>query len=383
MNKEDKQETRIIGHLDKIKSSHHFANSPQYRDLLTFVVDKALKGEHLKEYIIGVEFFKNRYKSGAADSVVRVNMHNLRKKLAAYYEDDGLNDNIRFEFEKRSYNLHINSAPQRLANSVNRRIVGAFCGVALAIIVVLIISIKPFKKEYFWHDFLDKNQQTICILADHLILNSKINGRNISLFHQDVITRRDFEQQKGILDSMAIADYSFFTKSIPYAMQKLGRLYGRYDHDFTPITESNYHFANSKNANIIYIGQPKLMDNSKYIFLHNSKKFKYDDYCYYGTGDNGELKKYNSKFAKNGRQIEYGIISYMPMRNGYKALFFTSNNDIGIMAAIDKFTTPKFIEGIYSNFKYEDSYFNILYKVEGVERTDLDFEIVQIEEIHD
>ncbi len=163
MNKEDKHETRVIDHLDKIKSSHHFANSPQYRDLLTFVVDKALKGEHLKEYIIGVEFFKCRYKNGAADSVVRVNMHNLRKKLVAYYEEDGLNDNIRFEFEKRSYNLHISNTPKRQVNWANRRIIGAISGVALAIIAVLVISIKPFKREYFWHDFLDKKQQTICI----------------------------------------------------------------------------------------------------------------------------------------------------------------------------------------------------------------------------
>lgn len=230
---------------------------------------------------------------------------------------------------------------------------------------------------------MDSNQQTICILADHLILNSKINGENISLFHQSVINRQDLDQQKGVLDSMVIADFTFFTKSIPYTMQKLGHFYGRYDHDFTQITESNFHFIDSKRANVIYIGQPKLMNNSKYLFLQNSKKFRYNGYCYYGVESNGELKKYNSNFTKNGRQIEYGIISYMPLNNGYKALYFTSNNDIGIMAAIDKFTTPKFIEEIYSNFKSADSYFNILYRVEGLERTDLDFEIVQIEEIHD
>ncbi|HUI76570.1 MAG TPA: hypothetical protein VLY24_01610 [Bryobacteraceae bacterium] len=73
---------------------------------LRFAVEQTLegKGDELKEYLIGVEVFdrKGSY-DPRVDPIVRVEARRLRSKLKAYYEGDGRDDPVIFEFNTGSY----------------------------------------------------------------------------------------------------------------------------------------------------------------------------------------------------------------------------------------------------------------------------------------
>jgi len=73
---------------------------------LRFAVERTLDGkaDELKEYLIGVEVFdrKGSY-DPRVDPIVRVEARRLRSKLKAYYEGDGREDPIIFEFITGTY----------------------------------------------------------------------------------------------------------------------------------------------------------------------------------------------------------------------------------------------------------------------------------------
>lgn len=84
-------------YLQKISRSESFASSPRNIRILQFLVAQAIAQKQVKEQVIGVELFKNRYKPDSNDGKVRVYMYNLRRKLSEYYKTDGINDELIFE----------------------------------------------------------------------------------------------------------------------------------------------------------------------------------------------------------------------------------------------------------------------------------------------
>ena len=89
--------------LRKITESEIFSRSGINVNLLLLLVKATLDKEKLKEAAIGTELFGKSYDPVKNDTKVRVYVHNLRKKLAAYYETEGKKDPIIFEIEKGQY----------------------------------------------------------------------------------------------------------------------------------------------------------------------------------------------------------------------------------------------------------------------------------------
>lgn len=90
----------------RILSSPIFRESPIQQKLLRFLVDQAAEGRlgTLKEYTIGQAVFQRGPDfDPQTDSIVRVQMSVLRKKLAAYYEGPGATDLHLLEIPRGQY----------------------------------------------------------------------------------------------------------------------------------------------------------------------------------------------------------------------------------------------------------------------------------------
>src|SRR5258708_4001359 len=90
---------------ERILASPAFRESPIQQRLFRFLIEETLADRcgSLKEYTIGETVFQR----GAdfdprTDSIVRVQMSVLRKKLATYFETVGVLDSIRVEIPRRS-----------------------------------------------------------------------------------------------------------------------------------------------------------------------------------------------------------------------------------------------------------------------------------------
>ena len=92
--------------LQRLLASPAFADAPRLRSLLAFLVEQTLCGHagEIKESVIAVEVFGRAPDfDPRADSVVRVQVRNLRAKLRAYYDQEGRDDRIRFDLPSGSY----------------------------------------------------------------------------------------------------------------------------------------------------------------------------------------------------------------------------------------------------------------------------------------
>lgn len=97
--------------LEKLLTSQLFTSSPRQQRFLKYLVEKTLNGnaENLKGYTIGVEVFdRGSDFDSTLDSIVRVEAGRLRSKLREYYEIQGRNDAIRFDFPKGTYSIEVN-----------------------------------------------------------------------------------------------------------------------------------------------------------------------------------------------------------------------------------------------------------------------------------
>ena len=101
--------------VQRILKSATFRNSFTSQNLLQFLTTKVLEGggaEGLKEYTIGVEAFgRSEDFDPKTDTIVRVQIHRLRQKLAEYYDSDGSTDPILIEIPKGHYLPSFEAAP--------------------------------------------------------------------------------------------------------------------------------------------------------------------------------------------------------------------------------------------------------------------------------
>lgn len=92
--------------LEKVLSSQLFAGSTRYTRFLRFAVEETLqnRGANLKEHVLAVRVFDRKETFNSHDDpIVRVEASRLRARLKKYYETEGRDDAIAFEFPKGTY----------------------------------------------------------------------------------------------------------------------------------------------------------------------------------------------------------------------------------------------------------------------------------------
>lgn len=98
--------TEVRSELEVLLKSEQFARSERQTAFLKYLCEQWLKGktDRLNEYQIAIEVFNRRADySAAEDSTVRVQAHELRRRLREYYLGEGKDRLIRLEIPKGSY----------------------------------------------------------------------------------------------------------------------------------------------------------------------------------------------------------------------------------------------------------------------------------------
>lgn len=93
-------------HLGRLLASPHFRTSKRCCEFLSFVVERSLEGreQEIKERTLGVAIFgrPQNYET-AADPIVRVKANEVRKRLAQYYRETGVDELLQIELPSGAY----------------------------------------------------------------------------------------------------------------------------------------------------------------------------------------------------------------------------------------------------------------------------------------
>lgn len=114
---------QIQRQVNLILESRHFRQARSLEKFLNYVIAKTLAGaqNELKEYSIGLEVFQRGPDyDPRRDAVVRVQANVLRKRLAAYYQEEGVADPILIELPKGHYVPHCYLRAEQPAVAENR-----------------------------------------------------------------------------------------------------------------------------------------------------------------------------------------------------------------------------------------------------------------------
>ena len=142
--------------VQAVLASRAFRHAEQLSRLLEYICEKALLGaaESLTEYTIAVDVFgKPEGFRENRDSSVRVDVHRLRKRLAAFYGQEGVDHQLRIVIPPGSYVPEFRTAAESadepsgtvlapsLEHDARRRVFRGYALAGLAIIVVLAVAV--------------------------------------------------------------------------------------------------------------------------------------------------------------------------------------------------------------------------------------------------
>ncbi|WP_075589834.1 hypothetical protein [Labilibacter marinus] len=385
----DKQ--HIETELENICQHKLFANSPSHIRLLKYLIDKAYAGDELKEYTIGTELYGINYAEDKSNGTVRSYFYKLRKKLEQYYSDSSLKHEVYFEIKKGQYNLSFSSAkeyPHQLSSSKDYLKISykSLKYSALGLIFIIALSAGIYKMVNqplpLWEGFFSKNAQNIIVVSDQYVINEQLDDEKWhAVFYEEINNHDDFltHLKQYPNRKMKTVDYTVMSKMAPYGVGILSKWFTLNNSDYSIEMESKITAADVYNSNIIFIGQFKTMNISSSLFLKKSKVFStFHDGFKYKNKDTTLI--YNTTHGKNGK-IEYAMVASSVNNNGKPSIYFVSNNDIGVMATVNKFTNKKWLKEFYQQIPKHTIEFNALFKVEGLKRTDISCELVELEVI--
>jgi len=126
--------------LDRVLASAEFRGSERRARLLKYLVEKAIAGEPVKEYIIGVDVFQRPSDyDPRIDPAVRVEMGRVRSKLADYYAGEGSANRERIEFPKRRYTPALHCA--ETAPPTARRSIWSSAPLAVTLALAVLLGV--------------------------------------------------------------------------------------------------------------------------------------------------------------------------------------------------------------------------------------------------
>ncbi|CAM4110548.1 helix-turn-helix domain-containing protein [Zobellia nedashkovskayae] len=367
----------------KIKDSETFKNAPTSRGLLQYLYEATKRGEHLKEAVIELEFFRNDENQEKNNPRVRVNIYNLRKKLTAYYETEGSTDSWQLKIDKGQYKVRFikRQAPAGWMRKVTWSQILPY-GLFLVALIMLVVTNISSKTPLLWESFLNSEKSTNLILGDHFgtMGETMTGGRGWT---------RDFEinsvdefydllevkpELQGVLHP---ANYSYTTRMAAMATQQFQQFFQANDKPISIRFSTQTTLPEIKEGNAIYAGPIK--NENQFIGFFN------DANAYFNLSGktlklSGHPTMKDSLFTFGTSLVdqEYAIVAKYPSIGNSEHFVFFSQHDIGVSATVEYFTNNDSLQKFQKEHLKGKKYFTALFKVKGQNRVDTDLKLEMV-----
>jgi hypothetical protein len=414
--------------IERVAASEQFSRSARLRDFLLYVGRQSLKkgSPEIHEQEIGAKVFgrDDSYDRGA-DTIVRVNATELRKRIDSYFAQNGANEPLIFEIPRGIYKpvfrwrLAAASDVQALMQvgtqeatpvspvspSPAKRYVfaativllclsialTAVCTIQIQQIRTLHMALNPWEGQptvaAFWTGFLDPHRQTDIVLPDaSLSIREELTGHPISL------------------SSYINREYINETESLPVSKDRRDDLTNIYSHNLVAfgdyraaqeilalspvgsslrLTLSRFFQAESvKHDNLILIGGKKA---NPWIYLFDDRmnfSLDYDPTQGLGYISNrnqhpGEAATYTPARYPSGFE-GYSVVAYLPnpSHNG-NVIILTGTDSDATSATAEFLTSEEQLKKFQSTLHVQKfPYFEVLLKTSRLSGTSLSSEVV-------
>ena len=383
----------IFKHLKKIISSRHFVKSKISCDLLTYLTETSLEGKNPKEFTIGVELFGKKYEdSEKQDSNIRVYIHNVRKKLKEYYAEEGSKDPVIFVVEKGKYRVRFDS-PRDHRKPIKNKFLIPFLISLLALLTVSFLLIKrsstksnPWKELPVWQKFADSEKSTLLVLGDYFVFNGVLPTGNNGIYrdfsiNSEVEYEHLLDKNPELVKNLSKSNLTYLSKMAVFCQSQIYKVFAQTGGTINVKLSSDLQPDDLKNNNIIFVGNYKNMGLFENIIKDMNFSFGISSSANQFIFSSDPCAQTYEPGNSSNKETDYALVIHADGFSDNHFLLFLSTQDIGNISTVNQLTNVTYL----SQFNKENlqplgsSQFKALYKVEGINKTDLTFELIKVE----
>lgn len=368
--------------VQKIVFDTIFDKSGHYKELLLYFLDCSLKGIIPTEMDIAKNVFqKDNSFNPAIDTLVRVYVHKLRKKLEQYYQITGKHEKIRVEISKGRYEIQFieyDKFKESLWTKIKFKdwiyisIIAVVC-----IVFYIIYSLSIFKGNIWeiknliskddpiWSTFFNNGLPSTLLIGDHFCYfeyDKKLNRERL-LTDWTIASQNQFDEfsKKNPERIIRPQDHGSLPDNSIYNLHDLENVF--YSFNQRPEIElsslfmaNEYDFTSIAGRNIIYIGGFKNLRYLNNIFNGLPVEFKYTELW------KGELSVKDSRtdstivfkcqeIVRDKYFLDYGLIAKIPGDKNGNYMIITGFAYPSQIATVRMLSKPSLLEKIINHVK--------------------------------
>ncbi len=392
---------------ERIITSGALGRSKNYRALLQYLVQCSIEGKPPKELEIAIDVLgRNNDFDVSVDSTVRVYVHQLRKKLDAYFEKQGAEEDYRIVVPKGSYTLSVIPSIKKIENPsslFNQQSQGNLnTGLLIAGLVLLIVNLaymlsvnysspamvsQSAAEHPVWDSVLKDEQPILLVMGDYYIFGElNANGNIARMVREFNVNSRsdleelqfsDIEKAENYLD----LDLSYMPEGSAFALAKIVPILQASGKTVNITMMSDLTTPDIRNNHIVYIGYISALEKlTDLTFAGSGLRIgrSYDELL------NTETQEYYTSDAglpEEGQPFrDYGMFAKFPASIDTQVVLISGMRDAGLMhtaqALSDTETLDDLIVAIENDTEEAIASFEALFEVFGVDRLNFDSNLV-------
>lgn len=394
--------------LEKILNSTEFCSSHIYGKYLTYLVNASLENKNLKETSIAFEFFeKDADFNPAEDTIVRSHTYNLRKKLEKYYFTEGKSDAYRINIPKGHYQVEIvpyqetKLSPKYYLNKILRLYPFILLLLASIVLIVLFSKNRALNREleayqlidrndFIWKEYLHSEIPIMIVTGDHFMFNlySDKYQREFSIRDVTINSEDDLDAFKINFKEPEIQEtpepyfpyHSIWSLPPIYAIFLSNKQYPilRKSSSITPQMLGEY--------NIIFVGSIKTLYALKHTITNSNFDFEIAPHkVYFTLPDSGTVKEFKTNLHSSGPNEDLVLALKLPGPSGNCIMIIASYHSLGAPEIAKYLTNPEtrtvLEQKFEEKYQYLPQYFEILFRVVGIDKTAYNTNILIANEI--
>ncbi|MEM7371629.1 MAG: hypothetical protein AAF587_23645 [Bacteroidota bacterium] len=386
-----------------IQKSEAFRSSQTYQRLLAYLLTCVKQKTIPKETAIAMDVFgRDASFNPSEDTLVRVHMYKLRKKLTQYYEQEGAADPIRLQIPRGSYELVFDAVEESVGASSSpnwRWMVGGGI-LLLAFVGLLTIWLPeagekaPQNQSRIWQGMLEDEDPFQIVFGDIYVFLKEDSTHNKRLTLRDpaINTREDFQEflTKHPAEATAYQEYpySFLIKNSVFSLHHLYQLLGPGKKPVQLRLLSHFGSETMYDTHTIYVGLFKSMGLFQHYFSNSSARYSVEEgrECLQILLSEGDTILLQSEGNPAELHTDYGWFAKYPGPNDHTLMLFAGFHDTGVLQAVRYLTDPELIQQLEQQLQAQfgkiPDWFEVFFEVQGIDRTEIQPEIRYIFPIH-
>ncbi|MDA1372055.1 MAG: hypothetical protein O2971_14995 [Proteobacteria bacterium] len=391
----------------RIVASGVLGRSKNYSALLEYLIKCSIDGKSPKEIELAVDVLgRGDDFDVSADSTVRVYVHQLRKKLAAYYENFETDAAYRIVIPKGSYTISaaVIPRPELRARSFQGRYSSFGLNTALlgAVVVLLTVNLiymatdntanpvltsQLAAQHPVWRSVLNDQQPILLVMGDYYIFGELNANGNIARMVREfnVNSPSDLEELQSsdieLAENYLDLDLSYMPEGSAFALAKIVPILQESGKAVNITMMSDLTTADIRDNHIVYIGYLSALEQlTDLSFAGSGLRIgrSYDELFNKNT-----LEYYTSDagLPEEGQPFrDYGMFATFPASSQTQVVLIAGMRDAGLMhtaqALSDIATLDDLVVAIDDDTDEAVASFEALYEVFGLDRLNFNANLV-------